>query len=99
MNAGIVHVVARISAAPEKLDEVSAILRGLVAPTRAEAGCLQYDLLQSGDSPTDFVFVEQWRSAADLEAHLASEHLRNAQAQLPDLLVEAPDIRTFEKIE
>jgi len=51
-------------------------LLSLAAPTRAEPGCLQYDLYQSPDAPHEFLRLERWKSLADLEAHKAMPHLR-----------------------
>jgi len=51
-------------------------LLSLAAPTRAEPGCLQYDLFQSPDTPHEFLRIERWKSLVDLEAHKAMPHLR-----------------------
>ena len=51
-------------------------LLSLAAPTRAEPGCLQYDLFQSPDAAHEFLRIERWKSLADLEAHKAMPHLR-----------------------
>lgn len=95
MAEGTLRVVARMIARPEAVDEVRAVLSGLVGPTRAEAGCVVYELLQNRNDPTDFTFVEEWESDAALDAHLASEHLRDAGAKLPPLLAAEPDIRRY----
>ena len=51
-------------------------LLSLAAPTRAESGCLQYDLYQSPEHPAEFMRLERWRSLSDLEVHKATPHLR-----------------------
>jgi quinol monooxygenase YgiN len=57
-------------------DDLRDHLLSLAAPTRAEPGCLQYDLFESPDAPHEFLRVERWRSLANLEAHKAMPHLR-----------------------
>jgi hypothetical protein len=42
-----VRVIARAVAQQGKGDELKALLRGLVQPTRAEAGCKYYELFES----------------------------------------------------
>ena len=37
-------MVVEFRAAPGKVDELRAALLGIVGPSRAEAGCLRYDL-------------------------------------------------------
>ena len=60
------------------LDEPSpALLEGLhrlIAASRAEPGCLQYDLHQQPDHSRVLVMIEQWRDAAALTVHQASAH-------------------------
>jgi quinol monooxygenase YgiN len=91
----MIRVVARIPAKPETVEDVKALLTGLIEPTRKEAGCIQYDLWQNLKMPTDFTFVEQWESAAALEAHLETEHLIHALGRFPDLLSGDADIQTY----
>ena len=55
--------------------DLKAHLLSLSAPTRAEAGCLQYDLYQSSANPHEFMRLEVWESPAHLEAHKATPHL------------------------
>jgi quinol monooxygenase YgiN len=63
------RVIARVRAKTEYVAQVRDTLSALVEPTRRESGCLSYELLQNGSDPTDFVFVEQWASAAAERAH------------------------------
>jgi quinol monooxygenase YgiN len=90
-----VRVVARIVARPGKEDELRVLLQGLVEPTRREQGCVVYELLQNKTDSTDFTFVEEWNSDADLDAHLQSAHLQHARVRLPDLAATDPDIRRY----
>ena len=46
-----VHVVARYAAKAGKEEEVKAVLVTLVAPSRREIGCYQYDLLRNPADP------------------------------------------------
>lgn len=95
MSQSTVRVVARLVAFPNQVEAAKALLLSLVEPTRQEAGCIQYDLLQNQADPTDFTFVEEWASAAALDNHLAAEHIQAAIAQLPILIADGPDIRRY----
>ena len=72
----VVTAVTFIHGIPGSERDLKAHLLSLAAPTRAEAGCLAYDLYESPDAPTEFLRLERWRSVADLEAHKATPHLR-----------------------
>ncbi|NOH78165.1 antibiotic biosynthesis monooxygenase [Vibrio sp. RE86] len=68
-------VIANIIANEEKVDLVKAELIKLIDKTRAEEGCINYDLHQDNSNPAHFVFHENWESEAALDAHLASAHI------------------------
>jgi len=69
-----------------------AALIAVCPPTRAEKGCINYDLYVSADDPELLVFHENWESKADLDAHLTSALIEAFRAVAPDLLAESPDI-------
>jgi quinol monooxygenase YgiN len=89
-----VTVLARVKARVGHEAEVRRLLLALVAPSRAEAGCLNYDLHQSADDPTEFMFYENWTSRAALDAHMDRPHLDEFDARAEGLLA-APVRVTF----
>ncbi|MFB2968248.1 putative quinol monooxygenase [Aerosakkonema sp. BLCC-F183] len=95
MASQTIRVVARLVALPEKVEELKSVLLGIIEPTRKEAGCIKYELLQNNADPADFTFVEEWESDALLDAHLGSEHIQKAIEKLAGLVAVAPDIRRY----
>ena len=73
-------IVARIEAHPEKVELVKSELLKLIGPTRAEAGCVQYDLHQDNDNPAVFLFHENWESRELWRRHMESEQISNYAA-------------------
>jgi quinol monooxygenase YgiN len=65
-----VIVIAKVKAQPGTLEELLAAQAILVQATRAEAGCIRYELNVSINDPDTVVFVETWESEALLQAHL-----------------------------
>ena len=86
-------VIGTIVAKPEVREELQAILAGFVTPTRAEEGCINYDLHVDPADPCVFVFYENWRSKDDLDRHLAMPHLKPLFARLDQLLASPVEIR------
>ena len=82
MAKSAVGVVARIIARPESIDIVREGLTSLLAPTRAEQGCILYELMQNTSDPADFTFYEVWTDEASLDAHGASPHIRSTFQKL-----------------
>lgn len=85
-------VIAVIEAKPGSESEVKAALQDLVTATRAEEGCISYDLKVAADKPTTFVTVEKWRSQADLDAHMQSAHIAKAFEVAGEHMAGAPAI-------
>ena len=70
-------IVANVTAKADKVDLVKAELEKLIDITRAEEGCLQYDLHQDNENPAHFLFYENWESGELFQAHMDSRHLRD----------------------
>ncbi|WP_291985320.1 putative quinol monooxygenase [Candidatus Accumulibacter sp. ACC007] len=68
-------IVANIHANPDRIDLVKAELEKLLPITRAEQGCLQYDLHRDNDHPTHFMVFENWESRELWQAHMNAPHL------------------------
>ena len=88
-------VIARIKARPEKIGEMRALLGSLVGPTRAERGCLRYELLHNLTDESDFTFVEEWRDDTALESHFNTEHVKGGLAKFQELAAEPMDLRRY----
>lgn len=94
MAKSAVGVVARIVARPESVDIVREGLTSLLEPTRAEAGCILYELMQSRTDPTDFTFYEEWTDEVSLDAHGQAAHLRSTFQKLDGHLA-GRDVRRY----
>lgn len=95
MARGTLRVIAVLVAKPGKEDALRSVLTGLIAPTRKEKGCILYELLQNKEDPREFTFVEEWHDDAALEAHFATDHIKNALGKFPELLAEDLDVRKY----
>ena len=93
-----ITVIARARAKPGLEDRVRAELQRLLGPTRAEAGCINYDLHQSANDPREFMFHENWESAGHLDAHLQSPHIKAVFELLPELVEGHADITTWKRV-
>ena len=90
-----VHVVARFIAKPGKEEALKAVLTALIAPTRREVDCYQYDLLTNQKDPREFCFVERWGSDKALDQHGETTHLKAAIAEVEPLVEGPPDVRRY----
>jgi quinol monooxygenase YgiN len=75
-----VHVLAKFLARKGKEDELRALLQGMLVPTRAEPGCITYDLYESS-SKGHFYFWERWKSQSALDQHIATPHFSHLRRE------------------
>ena len=97
MSQDVLVVVAEGKARQGKADELRRRLQGLLGPTRAEEGCIQYDMHESLDDPGRFVFFERWTSREALDQHLKTPHLTEFFGHADALLESGMGIRFFRK--
>lgn len=68
-------IVAKILAKTDKRDLVKTELLKLIDITRAEKGCINYDLHQDNENENLFLFYENWESRELWQQHMNNAHL------------------------
>ena len=86
-------LIGTVIAKDETREQLRRILADQVAPTRAEAGCVNYDFHVDAKDPNVFVFYENWKSRADLDTHLKTPHLQPLFGRLEQLLAQPVEMR------
>ncbi len=92
------HLIAMFTAKRGRTDELRSLLESLVEPTREEAGCLDYRLMADTEDDRKFVFVEEWRDSAALDAHFKMPYLQHALSRFPELLDGELDLRRLKPL-
>ena len=78
-------VIAKLKAKGGSEEQLYQELRGLVGPTRAEEGCINYDLHRSVEDPNLFMFYENWESQPLWEQQMESPHLSEFSSKQEEL--------------
>ncbi|MFD6415213.1 putative quinol monooxygenase [Streptomyces sp. NPDC060194] len=81
-----VMIIAESTAAQGKAEEVVRLIEDVVEPTRAEAGCVRYELMRDLDDDHRIILIEEWADQSARDAHLASEHLVRMFREMEPLL-------------
>ena len=87
----MVIFMAKARVRAEELQSVLAACSEMIARTPAEPGCISYNGHQLMGDPQTIVFVERWRSRADIDTHMAAAHTQ-AFLGLIGTSVEAPPL-------
>lgn len=73
-------IIANIVAHEDKIERVKSELLKLIDITRAEEGCINYDLHQDNENPAHFTFFENWASRELWQTHMSNQHLADYSA-------------------
>lgn len=92
------HVVATIPAKAGSENTVRAALTALAEASRKEDGCVSYDLYESTSAQGTFVVVEVWQDQHALDAHMKSDHMREAAGAFGSHLAGAPGIHPLRPV-
>lgn len=84
MNDEKIVLIARLKVKTNSVESAKRAALAIVADSRAEAGCINYDFHQAIDDETIFIWHETWQNKAAIEAHGASEHFKNFSRQIKD---------------
>jgi len=91
-------VIARFTAKAGMEDALREVLGRLVGPTRLEAGCLHYEMVQSQSDPRMFTFFEKWEDEPSLTAHAKTPHVVRARAERAELLDGPHDVSRWDVV-
>ena len=83
-----ITVVAKLTVKAGAVAAVKSELLKMIAPTRAEEGCIEYRLHQDNDDPAVFTFYENWQNMTSLQQHMNSAHFNSYVAAVGDRLAE-----------
>lgn len=71
----MIYVIATLTIKDGTAAKVIEAAKPCIAGTRAEAGCISYDLNQAVEDQNTLTFVERWKTREDLELHFKQPHM------------------------
>ncbi len=87
----MIFIVVKFTVKPEWSDRWIDLTRDFTEATRQEPGNLWFDWSRSVEDPNLFMLMEAFQDEA-AEAHVNSEHFSQAMQDMPQALVETPEI-------
>lgn len=87
-----IYLTAILKPKKEKIQDLKPILADMVLNTRKESACEKYELQQSLDDETVFIFHEIWKNQESLNAHNQQPYIKNFAEKVPDLLEKPAEI-------
>jgi len=79
-------IIAKLSLQPEKIKNFIAAAREIVEKSNKESGCTSYQLYQDPYDQSKFVFVEEYKNQAAVDAHFATEYFKAFGPKIADFI-------------
>lgn len=98
MSQEKVTVIAYIEVKPGTEELFLQHAQVVVNATRTETACINYDLHQSADDSTRFVFYENWTGLAGLDEHSKSAHIQTFRSSIADLIAKPVEIKLYRMV-
>jgi quinol monooxygenase YgiN len=86
------YLTARLKVKTEKVEELKQAALAIVADSRAEAGCISYNVHQSIEDETVFIWRECWKSKQDLDEHFQKDYIVKFFTKVDEFADEPPQI-------
>ena len=95
VNSGKMMIVARLSVKPERTKAFTAAAREMIEKSNQEGGCSFYQLYQDPYNSSKFVFVEEYKNQAAVDAHFATEYFKAFGPKIGDFVSGPPEIKVI----
>jgi quinol monooxygenase YgiN len=86
-------ITAKVSLKPEKVKDFIEAAKEMIEKSNMEAGCTFYQLFQDPYDNSKFIFVEEYKNQAAVDAHFATDYFSAFGTKIGDLVAAPADIK------
>ena len=86
-------IVAKLTVKTDKVKAFTEVAREIIEKTKMEPGCKSYQLYQNPYDATKFIFVEEYKNQAAIDAHFASDYFKAFGTKMADMVAEPAEIK------
>jgi quinol monooxygenase YgiN len=88
-------IIAKLTIKPERAKDFIEAAKDIIQKSNTETGCSYYQLFQDPYDNSKFVFVEEYKNQAAVDAHFAAEYFKAFGPSIGDMIVGAPEIKVI----
>jgi quinol monooxygenase YgiN len=92
-------LAAKCIGKPERRNDIVRVTAAIIPPSRAEAGCISYEVHERLSGGNEYLFFEEWTDQAALDFHFKTPHFQEFIGEFTQLLRAPPNIRIYEVAE
>ncbi|MCL2156774.1 MAG: antibiotic biosynthesis monooxygenase [Methanobrevibacter sp.] len=91
----MIIVLAKITSKDGMKDKIISKTDSIIKATRAEDGCIEYNLYDPIDSKNNLLFVEKWEGKEFLQAHVQQDHFIKFGEDIGEFLAKDLEISVY----
>jgi quinol monooxygenase YgiN len=88
-------ITATLNIKPDKIKDFLAVAKEMVEKSGKESGCKSYQLYQDPYNTTSFIFVEEYKDQAAIDAHFATDYFKAFGPKITNLVQEPAKIKVI----
>lgn len=85
-------ITVQCFARPDRREELVALCRSMIAPSRGEQGCIHYSFYKDLGTENSYFFYEEWKDQESIDRHNASRHFLDFEPKFKALIAGEPVI-------
>jgi quinol monooxygenase YgiN len=86
-------IIAKLTLKPEKVKEFITAAREMIEKSNKESGCTFYQLYQDPYDNSKFVFIEEYKNQAAVDAHFSTEYFKAFGPKIAGLVAAPTEIK------
>lgn len=86
-------IIAKLSVKTERSKDFTEAAKEMIENSNKESGCSFYQLFQDPYDNSKFVFVEEYKNQAAVDAHFAADYFKAFGPKIGDFILGQPEIK------
>jgi quinol monooxygenase YgiN len=86
-------ITAKVSVKADQVKAFTEAAKEIIAKSNKEPGCKSYQLFQDPYDNTKFIFVEEYKNQAAIDAHFASDYFKAFGPKISNMVTEPAKIK------
>jgi len=94
----MIEAVSKLFAKEDKINELIAVFKEMIEPTKKEKGYILYEMYQDETAPAVLIVLEQWETKDDFDNHCISEHFDRIVPRMVKCMAKQSEVNICQRV-
>ncbi len=80
-------ITVHCTAKSDRRNDLTLLGKSMIAPSRAETGCIHYSFYQDLSDENKFFFYEEWKDQSVIDLHNKTKHFLDFQPKFKEMIL------------